>query len=55
MLNLWKIVKRKKRQIPSIPYRCERCELLGICRDKERNWKCKRGCLLINNRKESPN
>lgn len=25
---------------------CQQCELLGICRDREKDWKCRRGCLL---------
>lgn len=27
------------------PRRCWECEVLGMCRDEDNNWKCRRGCL----------
>lgn len=33
-------------KIKQLPEDCQQCELLGICRDREKDWKCRRGCLL---------
>lgn len=34
-------------KIQQLPKGCQQCELLGICRDKEHDWKCRRGCLIL--------
>ena len=36
----------KKRTDKEMPYKCITCELLGICRDRDNEWKCKKGCLI---------
>ena len=31
-----------------VPERCRSCEIMGICRDEDRSFRCgKRGCLLL--------
>lgn len=30
-----------------LPYKCKQCEMLGICRDSDRDWKCRNGCLIL--------
>lgn len=42
-------IKRK------VPYTCFYCELLGICRDENNNWKCINGCMILNSRREYEN
>lgn len=32
----------------AVPYICAYCELLGLCRDREKGWKCHHGCLILN-------
>ncbi len=32
----------------ALPYNCQYCELVGICRDKENEWKCRNGCMILN-------
>ena len=44
----WLFADKKERAFMSIPYNCQWCELLGICRDKENNWKCRNGCMILN-------
>nr|DAK65724.1 MAG TPA: hypothetical protein [Caudoviricetes sp.] len=45
-------IKKHKQQKPGawktkqLPEDCQQCELLGICRDREKDWKCRHGCLL---------
>lgn len=34
----------KKKQLP---FRCRECEVLGMCRDKDNNWKFYEGKCLI--------
>lgn len=51
----WLFADKKERAFMSIPYNCQCCELLGICRDEENNWKCRNGCIIINRRKNSVN
>ena len=35
-----------------LPENCRYCELLGMCRDEEQNWKCVKGCLILNQSKD---
>ena len=46
--------KEKREILASVPPRCVDCELLGICRDKENGYKCRHGCIIINQRKTLP-
>lgn len=39
--------KRTRKMLKYCPEACLRCELLGICRDERRDWKCKAGCLAL--------
>ena len=39
--------KRQKSIYKYVPCYCQQCELMGICRDENRNWKCKKGCLIM--------
>lgn len=33
----------------NLPYRCQQCELLGLCRrPRKEGWKCYNGCMLLN-------
>ena len=34
-----------------VPRGCINCELLGLCRDRDNNWKCRHGCMVIEARK----
>ena len=47
----WLFADKKERAFMSIPYNCQCCELLGICRGEENNWKCRNGCIIINRQK----
>ena len=38
--------KEKRAFLKYVPKRCRYCEVLGICRDEDNCWKCKRGCLI---------
>lgn len=54
----WLFADKKKRKILKyLPKNCQCCELLGICRNEENDWKCKKGCLILNQEKDysSPN
>jgi len=44
--------ERERRILKLVPYTCQRCELLGICRDEFNGWKCKHGCYFINSQEE---
>lgn len=33
--------------LENVPPFCRECELLGICRDENNNWKCRQGCMVI--------
>ncbi|MBQ4568984.1 MAG: hypothetical protein IJA62_02825 [Ruminococcus sp.] len=44
----WLLADKEERAFMSIPYNCQCCELLGMCRDKENDWKCINGCILLN-------
>lgn len=48
----WLFADKEKRAFMSIPYNCRYCELLGMCRDKENNWKCRNGCMILNQRRK---
>ena len=48
----WLFADKEKRALMSIPYNCRYCELLGMCRDKENNWKCRNGCMILNQRRK---
>lgn len=44
----WEARQRKKRFEKLVPWYCrERCEVFGICRDRENDWKCRNGCLEL--------
>lgn len=49
----WLFADKKERAFMSIPYNCQCCELLGICRDEDNNWKCRNGCIIINQQKST--
>ena len=36
----------KRIYLENVPKACRQCELLGICRDRDRKWKCRKGCLI---------
>lgn len=38
--------KRTRKILKYVPEYCQHCELLGMCRDEDNNWKCRRGCML---------
>ena len=44
----WLFADKEKQAYMSLPYNCQCCELLGICRDEENNWKCRNGCMILN-------
>ncbi len=44
----WQAFKREQRIKRLVPYTCQYCELLGICRDEENGWKCHHGCMVLN-------
>lgn len=37
--------KEHRRFLKLVPKECYYCELLGICRDKDNDWKCVGECL----------
>ena len=39
--------KRTKKMLECVPRGCRHCEILGICRDEENDWKCRNGCQFI--------
>ncbi len=45
--------KRERKKLNNVPRYCQQCELLGICRNEDKNWKCRRGCLLMPDRKKN--
>lgn len=45
-IEAYKQKKLEAWEIKQLPEDCQQCELLGICRDREKDWKCRRGCLL---------
>lgn len=41
--------KKEEEEYEGLPKGCRRCELLGICRrPKEQGWKCRHGCMILN-------
>lgn len=40
--------EEKRNYLDHVPKSCRRCELLGICRDKNKDWQCYRGCMMQN-------
>ena len=44
----WLFADKKEKAFMSIPYNCQNCELLVMCRDEENNWKCRNGCMILN-------
>ena len=40
--------KEERNYIAHVPQYCRQCELLGICRDKNNQWKCHHGCMVLN-------
>ena len=49
IIEYFTLSKRERQIKRKVPYTCFYCEVLGICRDESNNWKCRRGCLLLNN------
>ena len=39
--------KRERRMMRLVPRTCSQCEVLGLCRDEENDWKCRNGCRFI--------
>ncbi len=39
--------KRKRKLLKYVPRYCRNCEILGMCRDENNNWKCQNGCWFI--------
>ncbi len=39
--------KRERRMMRLVPRTCRQCEVLGLCRDEENDWKCRNGCRFI--------
>lgn len=39
--------KRTKKILRCVPYTCRICDFLGECRDEEKDWKCRHGCLIL--------
>ena len=53
-ISLWHAIfeflfadKEKRDFLKNVPNYCRVCELLGICRNQEKHWKCRQGCLMI--------
>ncbi len=46
--------KEKRFMLDRVPPYCQSCKLLYDCRDKEREYKCRKGCILINAREWLP-
>lgn len=44
--------KQQKSIYKYVPCYCQECELLGICRNEQNKWKCRKGCMLMNDRKQ---
>lgn len=44
--------ERKDKILKYVPHYCQQCELLGICRDEDNNWKCRDGCVIISSRQK---
>lgn len=44
--------ERERKILKYVPKYCQYCELLGICRDEDKNWKCIKGCLILNQNKD---
>jgi hypothetical protein len=45
------IRRHHKNIIKKVPYSCACCELLGICRNPNNDYKCFNGCILLNNQR----
>ena len=43
-----RLSKSKRAMKKYVPQYCQYCELLGICRDEDNNWKCINGCVIAN-------
>lgn len=41
--------ERERKILRYVPKTCQCCELLGICRDEQREWRCRAGCLAARN------
>jgi hypothetical protein len=47
----YKSLSKREREIKKkVPYTCFYCELLGICRDELNGWKCRHGCMVLDNK-----
>lgn len=44
--------EEERRFLDNVPPFCRQCELLGICRDRDKNRKCHHGCLILKNGKK---
>lgn len=51
-LKQWILAKlqewKREQRIKQLPWTCQHCELLGICRDEQNGWKCRHGCMILN-------
>ena len=53
--ELWTLLKpapEREQRIRQLPWTCQHCELLGICRDEQNGWKCRHGCMILNAQKK---
>lgn len=39
--------KEEKKIVRLVPKYCRSCEIMGICRDVNNNWKCRNGCQFM--------
>ena len=39
-------------ELEGVPYYCRECECLGLCRDRNNNWKCIDGCMIRSNKQK---
>lgn len=46
--------KEKREMLDSVPPKCSACKLLIECRDKQRGYKCRNGCIIINSKAVLP-
>jgi len=44
--------KKWRSYVLNVPYYCRyKCDYLGACRNPEKQWKCRNGCMRINEAK----
>ena len=44
--------REQKDFLKHVPPRCRECEILGLCRNPKKHWKCVRGCLYLKNQEK---